>query len=60
MSILDKDYLRDLFIEEAKAILPKGVAVSSEQINSAVNKYLEDNPVESAVASIENNILKVT
>lgn len=57
---MDSNWFKELFINEAKCALNKGTAVSSEQINSAVNKYLEDNPVESAVASIENNILKVT
>lgn len=37
-----------------------GAQVSDEQINSAVENYLEENPVSSASATIENNILKVT
>ncbi|MBR0544017.1 MAG: hypothetical protein IIW98_06140 [Bacteroidaceae bacterium] len=57
---MDSNWFKELFINEAKVALNKGATISSEQINSAVNKYLEDNPVESAVASIENNILKVT
>lgn len=53
------DWFKNLFIDEAKCALNKGGAVSDEQISSAVNAYLDENPVSSATSVIENNVLKV-
>lgn len=49
-----------LFINEAKAALNSAGAPSDEQISDAVEDYLEENPVSSAKATVENGVLKVT
>ena len=53
------DWFKNLFIDEAKRALSKSNPVSDEQITSAVNAYLDENPVSSATSVIENNVLKV-
>lgn len=37
-----------------------GGIISDEQIDDAVEAYLDENPVQSATAVVENNVLKVT
>lgn len=53
-------WFKDLFINEAKAALNSQGSPSDEQVTSAVEKYLEKNPVSSATAKIENGVLKIT
>ncbi len=53
-------WFTDLFINEAKAALNSQGAPSDDQVTAAVNAYLEENPVSSATAKIENGVLKVT
>lgn len=53
-------WFSNLFVNEAKAALNSQGAPSDEQVSNAVEDYLEENPVYSAVAKIENGVLKVT
>ena len=53
-------WFKDLFINEAKKALNSKGAPSNEQVTTAVNAYLEENPVSSATAKIENGVLKIT
>ena len=53
------NWFRDLFIDEAKKALDAHGAISEDQVDSAVTKYLDENPVSSATATIDNNVLIV-
>ena len=59
---MDSNWFEELFINEAKAALSASSSgsVSDEQISAAVDAYLDENPVESATAAIENGVLKIT
>ena len=57
---MDSNWFKELFVDEAKAALSvNGAAVSDEQLASAVTDYLEENPVQSATATVENNVLVI-
>lgn len=49
-----------LFINEARAALSSVGAPTDEQVSDAVEDYLEENPVSSATAKIEDGVLKIT
>lgn len=53
-------WFKDLFIDEAKAALKSKSGVSDDQVKTAVNAYLEENPVSSATARVEDGVLKIT
>jgi hypothetical protein len=54
------NWFKDLFIDEAKSALNSVGAPTDEQVSDAVEEYLEENPVSSATAKIENGVLKIT
>ena len=56
---MDSNWFKELFIDEAKAALNANSSISDEQVDAAVSDYLEENPVQSATATIENNVLVV-
>ena len=56
---MDSNWFKELFIDEAKTALNANSSISDEQVGAAVSDYLEENPVQSATATIENNVLVV-
>lgn len=56
---MDSNWFKELFIDEAKAALNANSSVSDEQVADAVTDYLEANPVQSATATIENDVLVI-
>lgn len=56
---MDSNWFKELFIDEAKAALNANSSVSDEQVADAVTDYLEENPVQSATATIENDVLVI-
>lgn len=58
---MDSNWFQELFINEAGAALSaSGDSISDEQVSAAVDAYLEENPVGSATAVVEDGVLKVT
>ena len=55
-----ENWFNKLFVNEAKAALNSKSSPSSDQVESAVNKYLDEHPVESATATVVDNVLTVT
>lgn len=56
----NQNWFKELFIDEAKVALNAHSSVSGDQIESAVTKYLDENPVDSATATVQGNTLIVT
>ena len=57
----NQNWFKELFIDEAKcALTGRGGSVSGDQIESVVTKYLDENPVDSATATVQGNTLIVT
>lgn len=56
----NKDWFKNLFINEAKSALSANSSANPEQINAAVKEYLDENQISSGKAVIENGVLKVT
>lgn len=56
----NKDWFKNLFINEAKAASQANSSANPEQINDAVKAYLDENQISSGKAVIENGVLKVT
>ena len=59
MNDKNENWFQELFIDEAKVALNAHSSVSGDQIESAVTKYLDENPVDSATATVTNNTLVV-
>lgn len=58
---MDSNWFKKLFINEVKSALSsRGAAVTDDQVATAVSNYLDENPVQSATAKVENGVLKVT
>lgn len=59
MDVNDNNYLQELFLDEAKSALNAHSPVNDDQIEDIVTDYLDENPVESATATIVGNVLVV-
>lgn len=53
------NWLKDLFIDEAKPALTGRGGVSDEQVSAAIDNYLDKHPLSSVTAKIENGVLKI-
>ena len=60
MDETNQNWFQELFINEAKVALNAHSSVSGDQIESAVTKYLDENPVDSATATVTDGVLVIT